>query len=166
MSAFQLDEDVNSRRLARECKQSGLSQVKRFPRKLRGIGTLDPSVLERVTPKDTLLTGDLSLARDHTRSIPAHHCGIIALGNSEEIMWTVTDKDYRRIIANFKRQFPEWQACEFSNSILTITERDVLIQHAEGQSLVDDEYLTFDSPGWQNRLRTILNANTTRRLSS
>ena len=160
MNIFQLDEDLNSKKISRECNRIGASEVKRFPKGAKGAA--DPTVLQRFVPLRTLVTGDLDLARDHAESIPFPHCGIIALGNSDRIMWTATEKDYQRIISNFKQQFPVWHQSDFTNSILTVTERDILVQHAEGRMLIDDAYFEYDSPDWRDSLTATLIANTKR----
>jgi hypothetical protein len=68
----------------------------------------------------------------------------------------------QRVLARFKAAFPQWHLVAWTNSLVEITTIGVEVWHAQGNRLVRDTYLAFDSDDWQTRLTSTLEQNARR----
>ena len=158
MIRFQMDECLNSRRLCRECNEAGKSEVKRFPTAQKG--AQDPQVLAQFATRITLVTSDMAILEEHHSAIPVINKGLVVLGNSPEILRTATERDYRSIITRFKSSCPTWNSCDFSNSLVVITEKYAQVFHVDlSRVLIRDGFFDFSDPSWAESFVAILEAN-------
>lgn len=78
MKLARLDECINSKDLERSCRQQGLIEPLRFPKKWRGKKIKDPLVLREILGDGTaLFTVDDTMVEQHRQHIPNQHPGII-----------------------------------------------------------------------------------------
>jgi hypothetical protein len=157
MTTFQLDQCLDSKRFARDCAAQGLCQTARLSPSLRDAD--DPELLRAlmVSPRP-LVTFDRTLPHEHTASIPAQHPGIIVISNYPAPQ-TMTVRIAQRVLGRFKAAFHEWHIAAWSNSVVEVSTIGVEVWHVDGQRLVRDTYLGFDSADWQSRLTSVLQRN-------
>ena len=162
MIAFQLDQCLDSKRFAKECHAEGLCQVQRFPSVLRNAE--DPELLMTLMVQAIpLVTFDRALAHEHARFIPDNNPGIIVISNYPSPQ-TLTVSIAQKVLRRFKAGFPEWHQVAWRNSVVEITDIGVQVWYVQSGKLVRNEYLAFDAPGWQERLRAVLVENSHRGL--
>lgn len=119
----------------------------------------DPELLQSLmAAANPLLTFDRALPHDHTVSIPSTHPGILIVSNYPEPQ-TMTVKIAQRIMRRFKNSFVRWHDVDWSNSVVEITTIGVETWHLHGLQLVRDEYLTYDSLDWAEKLFEIILQN-------
>jgi hypothetical protein len=163
MIAFQVDENFRDKEFAKACRAQGMADVTCFPPEMRGAD--DEDVLHHFMALDKpLLTNDINIAADHEPSVPARHPGIIIVCYSDQNPRTATMAGLRKIISDFKKSFPKWHNSTCSNSILQITELDVIVWHMHDGSLRKDSYIPFSKSGWQEELELLLIENSSRAL--
>ena len=68
----------------------------------------------------------------------------------------------QRVLARFKAAFPQWHLVAWTNSVVEITTIGVEVWPAQGNRLVRDTYLAFDSDDWQTRRMSALEQNARR----
>ena len=67
-----------------------------------------------------------------------------------------------KILAAFKRSFPEWHQTALTNSILEITLTSVEVWHVAAGHLVRDGFLPFAEADWISRFVALLRQNAER----
>ncbi len=166
MTRYQLDECLNSKTLYRECNASGRINVKRFPSNLRNTELEDPEVLSTLAVDRTLVTSDNAFLKDNLTTIPVRNAGIVTVSLSPENPATGTVKHYRKILSNLKQRVPPWWKFDLSNSLLTVTETWVYVQHKDATGgLVEDGYFEFSKQDWETALQRILTKNASKKRS-
>jgi hypothetical protein len=161
MTTFQLDECLNSKKLALGCAQEGLCKVFRFPSEMKGLK--DPEMLNSLLPKgNPLITTDFALLNEHLNAIPDSHPGIILIANSKSVPETLTIKKVQAILKKFKTQFSQWHQVSWQNSIVCITQDSINVLHIEGGHIKDDGYFTYQSLDWDKKLEDTLCKNAKR----
>ena len=159
MTTFQLDECQNDKRFQEDCEAAELAKVYRYPRTLRGQddSVVLNSLLQRPNP---LLTKDRDMPDQHVSSIPETHPGLVVIANAPDVPQTITMPGVRKILAQFKKEFPEWHQVPLRNSVvIELTQIGVEVRHLESGRLIRNDYLSFDKTGWKEQLLEILNRN-------
>jgi hypothetical protein len=147
MTAYQLDECIDSKRLVDACTTQALVEVQRFPRSLKGSN--DPRILGSVLPSGrTLLTIDRTIHTSHASGISETHPGILIVARASSVK-TLTTRDAMDILSQFKTAFP----------IVELTEIGIEIWRVLRGVLERVVYLAFDAPGWQDALARALERN-------
>ena len=108
-----------------------------------------------------LVTFDRALPHEHTASVPSQHPGIIVLSNYPAPQ-TMTVRIAQRILGRFKAVFPQWHLVPWTNSVVEVTTISVEVWHADGDRLIRDAYLAFDSADWQAQLTSMLHQSSHR----
>ena len=140
MKIFQVDENLNSKRLKRECYQDSISKIFSYPIDLKG--EPDDKMLESLLPKrNTLLTTDTNLIFDFTSFIPSEHAGIIVLGPSTNNPNANTLSKILRIFKQYKEKLKNWYKYKYDNFIIKITDMSIQIWHVAAGKLIDDYYI-------------------------
>jgi hypothetical protein len=156
MTAYQLDQCLNSKRFADSCARQGLAEINRFPRRL--LHRKDPDVLGVILPSNhALLTIDRRMHFEHAASIPDQHSGILIIARS--VQRTLGISDVARILTKFKSAFPNWHAVSIRNSIVEITETSVQVWISQSRTIKSISFVTFDQDGWQEVLAGVLREN-------
>src|SRR5438552_3002206 len=107
MTTFQFDQCLNDKKLARDCTDQGLAIAWCFPKRL--MHEEDPVVLSDLLGKpNPLVTFDLRMAEDHSTYIPQANPGMVAISNGRGNPRTMTTPTARKILVQFKNQFPDW----------------------------------------------------------
>ena len=68
----------------------------------------------------------------------------------------------RKVLVQFKKQFPDWHLKTFNNSIIEISPTGVEIWHADKGRLVHDEYIPFSDSDWMTRFEQLIQLNAER----
>jgi hypothetical protein len=68
----------------------------------------------------------------------------------------------QRVLARFKAAFPQRHLVAWTNSVVEITTIGVQVWPAQGNRLVRDTYLAFNSDDWQTRRTSALEQNARR----
>jgi hypothetical protein len=158
MMTFQFDQCLNDKRLARDCTAQGLATAWCFPRRL--MDEEDPIVLGDLLGRPhPLVTLDLRMARDHSTSIPDSNPGMVVISNGRDNPRTMTTSAARKILAQFKKQFPDWHRTTFNNSIIEISPAGIGIGHVESGRLVHDEDIPLDDMNWMTRFERVIQVN-------
>jgi len=157
MIKVQLDENINSRKLAEACHAEERSHVRRFPNEWRGQAVKDSEVLERFMAVDALLlTIDECIAIEHPLAIPDRHPGILIVQQAANAVRTMTWKIAQSIIAGMKTAISDWDSLPWNNSIVTFCPSNVEVRHTEAGVLHVDGFLLRDADGWEDELRKVL----------
>ena len=157
MTAFQLDQCLDSKRFARECAAEGFCQTLRLPPALRNAEDAQLLTVLMADP-NPLLTFDRTLPDEHTSSIPDQHPGIIVVTNFPAPQ-TLTIQIAQRVLNRFKTFFPAWHQVSWRNSIVELTTIGIEVRHVANGRLVKDVYFSFDEADWAARLLTTLQRN-------
>ncbi len=161
MLVFQLDECINSKKLAQDCEKEGKARVRRFPSNLRG--AKDPVVVRHLLLADgatgPLVTFDRTLADEQSQSLNRHHGGLVVVEKAIDTHRTMTSNTARQIIEKFKEKFPMWHEVPWGNSIVRITETHVSVSRVVDGVPVQDLFRTFDSPDWAREVEQALKNN-------
>ena len=161
MKKFQLDQNLDSRKLVRACNNEGHATASRLPPTLRD--SEDPVLLMALMKAAApLVTLDRRLPREHTTHIPDANPGIIVVTNYPKKYPTMTSAIATRILGNLKLSFPTWPDAPLSNSILEITVEGVEVCHVHDKCLVQDGYFPFTDPAWPEKLQEKLRENANR----
>ena len=125
MTAFQLDECLNDKRLAATCNAEKKCTVERCPPRLKG--KHDNVVLAEVFASGmTLLTVDRTIVQDNVSSIGSPNSGIIVIKNKRPFDF-MTAKRAREIIASFKYAVPSWPNLNWSIVYAEINEEEIYV---------------------------------------
>ena len=90
MAAYQLDRNINSKKLAEECNREGKARTYRYPHALAS-DAKDPDVLAYSYDKRLpLVTLDRSIAHDHVKSLQSGHPGVIIVNNERSPVFPMT----------------------------------------------------------------------------
>ena len=155
MTKFHPDECSSARGLIRSCKKGGLAQVRRYPTKHKSL--LDPEMLYIYTKKDgVIVTFDLGMADENAEHIPVEHPGLIMIGHSPEISYTITEKSATKITSNFKDKFPEWHQIPWKNCIVKMTDATVEVGYILEGTITYLLHRSFEENEWQNDFRDCL----------
>ena len=139
MKTFQLDECLNSKRLANACNALCRCEAHRFPNSLKGKSVKDPEVLEYFFSRGkAIVTNDAAMIEDHVAAIPQQHPGLIIIVFSDECRDELTDEASGKILVTFKSHVPQWSEIPVSNSVLLVTEKSVRVFHKENGVLRKD----------------------------
>ncbi len=159
MITYQVDESTNSKRFVDTCKEQGLVDVWRWPRRLKGAP--DPVGLRHVLQSGrTLLTTDREIHFENLVHVPNTHSGILVIAKTSS-RTTIRIADVMRILSNFKSRFPVWHKVSLRNSIVEICESCVQVWRVETGEL-RSVVVGLDEAGWQEKLFTILEQNAQR----
>jgi len=158
MTICQLDECSNSSKITKECNNSGKAQVYRFPKLLKGKS--DNEILKiLLTKENPLITFDKEIVHENRPATPETNPGLIILKNAPSIPDTMNDKNALRILNKFKGHFPRWNEISWRNSIITITQEYIVIEHISEGKIIKDKYIKYDDPSFNSCLEEILNKN-------
>jgi hypothetical protein len=157
MSIFQVDQCADSRDFVDSCASEGLAEIRRFPKRLRG--SQDPDVLNAVLPRGhTLVTTDRHIHTEYPEHFPATHAGVVIVAISSET-GTLTTRRMMRILAAFKRIFPDWHRVSLQNSVIEVTEDGVQVWRVAGGRMERSVYLEFRVADWSMSLVRALQQN-------
>lgn len=118
-------------------------------------------MLEDLMSKEApLVTFDRAIAREHAKSIPHDHPGIIIVSNPNSPQ-TMTVAAARRIMANFKFSCTTWKAINWQNSIVEITEDAITVSRITNGNLLEVEYVRYSDENWEAVLGQALATNVT-----
>lgn len=162
MNKIQLDENISAKKLASNCKKEKLSHPVQFPRKFKGQGVDDLTVLEYCIAKDLkLLTNDRTFLEDNYEDLPSQHPGIIivTISKNNHHKEFITWKRAEKILKRMKNLIEGWNTQIFKNSILIITDQSFEIFHIENQKIKQDGVFNPLRKGWQKSFKNILNQN-------
>lgn len=159
MSEFQLDQNINSKKLVKTCRSEG-SVVRRFPRRLHD--RKDPEILHELMARpEPFVTMDRNIADQHCSVIPDDNPGIIIIANAA-IQGTITVLRGMKILSEFKKRHPEWREIGWNNSIVEITEQGTTVWHVARGVLICDGYTSFIDEDCVDQLRLLLARNADR----
>src|SRR5580765_1126504 len=120
MNVFQFDQCIDDKKIIRKCEDEGLAKVLRLPRHLRNAE--DPVVLTTLLARSNpLITLDRGMATDHAGSFPESHPGLVIVSHDPAAPRTMTTGEASRILASFKKRYPDWHQLSLANSVLEIT---------------------------------------------
>ena len=144
MKTFQLDECINSKRLAAACNAAHKCNTHRFPKKMKGKGIQDPVVLkEFFSAGKAIVTNDAAMLCDHVVDIPELHPGLLFVVFSPECKHELSDEASAGILNSLKQRVPTWNQIPCDNSVIVITEKDIEILHKRGERLDRDLYAEY-----------------------
>ena len=107
-----------------------------------------------------LVTFDSNMVEDHGAHIPNVNPGIILVGHSPAIPYTVTATSASKIMTAFKGHLPDWHELSWQNSVAKITDATIEVGHMAAQQFHIDLSADFaNTPGWQESLRACLLIN-------
>jgi|SRR5579862_4199794 len=161
MTTFQVDQNLHDRDFAAECEAGGSAKVWLFPKNLRHEPDekILPILMARSNP---LVTMDRDIAQDHPKSIPNKNPGIVVVGFAKGNAKSITIKNVKTILAQFKRLFPRWANTNLDGSILEITPESVEVWHVHDNTVIEDVYLPFSADKWTDQLMEVLDTNSRR----
>lgn len=161
MITYQLDQNLHDRSFASDCEKTKLANVWLFPKKLRHAP--DETILPIFMRGDhPLVTMDRLIASAHPFAIPDKNPGIVIVGFALGHFKTVTTKDVRMILSQFKRSFPEWSQTSIAGSILELTPETIEVSHIDNHRIHRDADLKFDDTEWISVLKLVLAKNAKR----
>jgi len=157
MSIFQVDQCADSKKLVDSCAREGHAEVYRFPKRLRGYR--DPDVLNAVLPRGhTLVTTDRDIHTEYAEHFPTSHAGVVIVATNS-VAGTLTTRRVMRILAEFKRSFPDWHRVSLQNSVIEVTEDGVQVWKVAGGRMERSVYLEFRVADWSMSLVRALQQN-------
>ena len=161
MNIFQFDECSDGKSLIRSCKTEALSQVRRYPTKHKNLP--DPEMLAIYMKKDgTLVTFDRRIVEENLDAIPGEHPGLIMVGHSPAIPYTMTEESASKILRALKDGFADWHTISWKNSIVTITDASIEVSRRTGAGVQSMLYASFENDNWQHLLKDCLLQNSTK----
>jgi hypothetical protein len=161
MSTFQLDQNIDDRRVVEACSAEGHGEALRLPSALRDLE--DPALLAVVMAGNSpLVTLDRCLPRDHSPHIPDANPGIVVVTNYPRRHQTMTSTLALRILAALKGRIPSWHEAPLNNSVLEVTAEGVGVSHVQRGIFVFDGYYEYSDPGWLGNLQAALQVNALR----
>jgi hypothetical protein len=158
VTSFQFDECSSAKSFIKSCNDQKLCVAVKYPKKLKG--KKDPEMLDvcMQTP-NVLLTFDLTICETNLSHIPEQNPGIVMVGHSLKIPYTMTVNSATKIVGAFKQHFPEWHAIPWNNSLVRITDESVEVAHRTVAGIVPDFYSLLSESGWQEVLKATLTHN-------
>ncbi|MGA2497036.1 MAG: hypothetical protein ABSH20_04815 [Tepidisphaeraceae bacterium] len=161
MRLFQLDECLNSKLIEKICNEDGGYATHRFPKKYRGKGVQDPSILaEFFAVGKCIVTNDRAMLEHHVPDIPKQHPGLVILTMApSRPPRDIDDKKSLKLLANFKARCPGWKSMPIINSVIWITDCAVQIYHRTESDLTRDLYLEYDTADFETRVSVALVRN-------
>jgi hypothetical protein len=158
MKTFQLDQNLDSRKVVQACNDEGHAGARRLPPRLRD--TEDPDLLAVLMAEPApLVTLDRRLPRDHSAHIPDANPGIVVVTNYPRKYPTMTSVIATRILGKLKASFPAWSEAPLNNSLVEITAEGVEVCHVLRGSIVRDGFFSFADADWQTNLLAKLREN-------
>lgn len=155
MKAYQLDENLNDKRLADGCNSEGKCTVRRYPGRLRG--EKDPVMLPELLSKDApLLTRDFPIVHEHKNYIPKLHSGVIVV-RTKNTNRAFTTKIAMKNIETLKERFPPWAETNWTGVYLEIDEEGIYVGdlhdlYSSGRSI------RFDTAKFESEMREAIRA--------
>jgi hypothetical protein len=133
----------------------------------------DPEILPVLMARPApMVTIDAKLPWKHTDKIPESNPGIITVGYSRystdrkrETLRTLTTTAAARMLRRLKDLCPHWHSLPVRNSIVEITNKEVVVYHVENGKLLYDEHFTFgdDDKNLEAKLTAKLQTNAHRK---
>jgi hypothetical protein len=170
MNTFQFDECFDDFDVIEACNNEKKAEALRLDDEL--MGKLDPQVLAVLMVRPIpLVTIDGKLPGKHTAHIPEINPGIITVGYSRytidrrrEALKTLTTTAAGQILHKFKDLCPNWHTLIVRNSIVEITNKEVIVSHVEKGMLKFDIHILFeeDAKQLETKLTAVLLANAQR----
>lgn len=170
MTTFQFDECFDDFDVIEACNNDNKVSALRLDDDL--MGKQDPEVLSVLMARSTpMVTIDGKLPGKHTAHIPDTNPGIITVGFSRytidrrrEALKTLTTTAAGLLLRTFKDLCPNWDSLLVRNSIVEITNKEVMVSHVEKGKLKFDVHLPFgvDDEQLEAKLTVVLLANAQR----
>jgi hypothetical protein len=158
MNLVQLDEQSSADKLVRSCAAEGHVEAMRFPRALKGVP--DEEVLVTLVPLgNPIISIDQGFVADHMNFIPDRHAGFLILDVDNSSTYRINTHTAQKILAELKRDMPNWHTLNVSNSVLHIKESTIEVFHCEDHFLERDELIDRNILGWQRALMNRLELN-------
>jgi len=125
MRRFQLDENLNDKRLAKSCNDEKRCRVMRFPKRLKGKkdDVILPDLLTKGAP---LLTRDFPILAENIDHVPELHSGIIVV-RSNDPSRPFTTRSAIKNLARFKNKFPAWAETDWKQIYVEIDEDEIFL---------------------------------------
>lgn len=150
MTDFQLDQNLNARRMADACNAEGLCTLRRLPKRL--INKTDDIVLRDLLGRDaTLITADRRIVDENPSDIPPRNPGVVVV-RLKVATRTLTARLADEMIRRFKDSFPEWHRTDWSRLFLEITDQDIYIARLASSDTSGGRTLRFDEPDFAAEL--------------
>jgi hypothetical protein len=168
MITYQFDECFDDPDVIDACNKQGKAVARRIDDDLKE--KKDPEVLAvlmlRTTP---MLTTDGKLPWKHSARIPEINPGIVTVGYSrygdrKGPFKTLTTTAAGKILEALKERCPNWDQLVLKNSIVEVTNKEIVISHIEHGQLKYDNHIEYgDDLKLQTELVAILKKNAARR---
>jgi hypothetical protein len=165
MADIQLDKNSNAKKLARDCNEQGLVRCHRLP---VALSDEDDDVILRHAKSSgrILLTYDRSIITDFWHVVIDGCPGVVILAQDDDGKFVkfMTYRAATRILAEFKRDFPQWHSACWDNSIVEIKPSCIEVNHVgeTGVQKTGPGVLARGDATWQETLQVLLQTNASR----
>lgn len=160
---FQLDQNINDKRLAELCNAEVPGRVLRFPVRLQD--EPDEIVLPDLLGGDaTFVTTDHRIVDENPSSVPSNNPGLVVI-HLKVASRTMTAQLATDMIARFKEAFPTWAEVDWSQLYLEITEEDVYLAPLRHGDVTGGREIRFNSASFSATLQEAIESLRTSSLS-
>jgi hypothetical protein len=168
---FQLDESLDDKDLAANCRTEGKCVPLRYPphRKGQKDHVMLPDLLKSGYP---LVTLDWRIVHQNSAHITEENGGIIVV-KLERATRTITSSIAARIIKDFKTRFEDWATVDWSKIYVELTESDAYLSPlTKDPDITQGAAVRYDDPEFGAKIADLISAclgqkdRTTRKLEA